>query len=240
MRQSMRTILTLTIPALSLASGCLTVEQVAGDPAIALEKHAFPLPPDFDGAPTQIGSGYVTGKALEQPIPFSHYRHAQLLGMDCQYCHSEARKSKHSGIPPLQTCMGCHQYVLTERPDIQKVAAAWQGGQGEPLQWKKVHDIADFVHFAHKPHLRGGLDCTECHGQVQLQGMAEPIHVGVDHQTGQPIIQERVVNVMIRETTMQMGWCIDCHANHPSIDKNYGDKADLRRAELKDCWTCHK
>jgi hypothetical protein len=39
---------------------------------------------------------------------------------------------------------------------------------------------------------------------------------------------------------MQMGWCLDCHASHPSIDKNYGDKANLRRAELKDCWTCHK
>jgi hypothetical protein len=37
-----------------------------------------------------------------------------------------------------------------------------------------------------------------------------------------------------------MGWCLDCHAQHESIDTNYGDKAELRRAELKDCYTCHK
>ena len=34
--------------------------------------------------------------------------------------------------------------------------------------------------------------------------------------------------------------CLDCHASHPTIDENYGEKSDLRRAELKDCWTCHK
>jgi hypothetical protein len=46
--------------------------------------------------------------------------------------------------------------------------------------------------------------------------------------------------VMVRETTLQMGWCLECHENHPSIDENYGTAATLRRAELKDCWTCHK
>lgn len=129
MRQPMRTILTFTLPVLLAGPACLTAEHVTGDPAIEVETHAFPLPPDFDGAPTQIGSGYVTGKALEQPIPFSHYRHAQVLGMDCQYCHSEARKSKHSGIPPLQTCMGCHQYVRTDKPDIQKLSSYWKIGR---------------------------------------------------------------------------------------------------------------
>jgi hypothetical protein len=240
MRSRMRTTPTLLMPALLLATGCPDMAWVAGDPAIELETHAFPLPPSVDGAKTQIGSGYITGEALEQPIPFSHYKHAQMLGIDCQYCHSEARKSKHSGIPPVQTCMGCHQWVKTDSPDIQMVASYWNGGSGEPIQWKKVHDIADFVHFAHKPHIRGGVDCTECHGQMQLQGMPERIHVGVDHATGDSIFTDMVVNVAIRETTMQMGWCIDCHASHPSIDKNYGEKADLRRAELKDCWTCHK
>ena len=51
---------------------------------------------------------------------------------------------------------------------------------------------------------------------------------------------EVVIDVMIRESTLQMGWCLDCHESHPSIDENYGEQANLRRAELKDCWTCHK
>jgi hypothetical protein len=49
-----------------------------------------------------------------------------------------------------------------------------------------------------------------------------------------------VDQVMVREASLQMGWCLACHADHPSIDKNYGDGASLRRAELKDCGTCHK
>lgn len=265
-------------------TGCLEASDVSGDTAIPLDTHAFPLPPD-DPDQTfsvsakvedrsdvltsdyeyQIGSGYVTGKALPQPIQFPHYTHAQVLGMECQYCHSEARKSKHSGIPPVQSCMGCHKWAMTDRPQIQKLTAYWNEGngdtwlkqaytgglteddekilaegQGETLPWKKVHDIPDFVHFAHKPHIRAGVDCTECHGQMQLQGMKEKVQVGIDHQTGDPIVEEHVVNVNIRETTMQMGWCIDCHSQHPSVDKNYGDKAEIRRAELKDCWTCHK
>jgi hypothetical protein len=39
---------------------------------------------------------------------------------------------------------------------------------------------------------------------------------------------------------LKMGWCLDCHATHPNIDENYGAKAELRRSELKDCYTCHK
>ncbi|MEZ4240256.1 MAG: hypothetical protein R3F59_29695 [Myxococcota bacterium] len=53
-------------------------------------------------------------------------------------------------------------------------------------------------------------------------------------------VYRKVDKVMVREATLQMGWCLDCHASHPSVDKNYGDAAALRRAELKDCWTCHK
>lgn len=270
MRHHQRFLALAATAALLGATGCLESQDVSGDPAIELDTHAFPLPPDFSaeaGAPveTQISSGYVTGRALPQPVRFPHYTHAQVLGMDCQYCHSEARKSKHSGVPPVQTCMGCHQWVKTDAAEIQKLTAYWEQGNGPtllkastggtlsdeelatleetnamPVPWQKVHDIPDFVHFAHKPHIRAGVDCTECHGQIQLQGMKEKVQVGIDHESGDPIFEEHVVNVMIRETTMQMGWCIDCHSNHPSIDENYGEKADLRRAELKDCWTCHK
>ncbi|MFK7928837.1 MAG: cytochrome c3 family protein [Myxococcota bacterium] len=275
---------TFTAALLLSTVGCLTVEDVSGDPAILLDEHAFPLPPSNDAfvfpvsptvedrqsvidaeIETQIGSGYVTGVALEQPIQFPHYTHAQVLGMECQYCHSEARKSKHSGIPPLQSCMGCHKWVKTDQPEIKKLTAIWNEakgdthmksaysasmsdedkkvvsqGQVDSIEWNKVHDIPDFVHFAHKPHIRAGVNCTECHGQMQLQGMKENVMVGVNHTTGENEYEEAVVNVVIRETTMQMGWCLDCHASHPSVDANYGDKANLRRAELKDCWTCHK
>jgi hypothetical protein len=247
-------------------AGCPDVDVSVDDPKHPVTDHSL-FPEHISKENAQVAAGRETGRSLEQPIAFPHYTHAVTLEMDCQYCHSEARKSIHSGVPPVQTCMNCHQHVKKDAPEPQKMWGyckpvdtagnpvglrkakdKWQAtklkpGQdvvadedigkvdypapgaftctGDPIPWNKVHDLPDYVNFTHKRHIRGGLDCTECHGQVSLLGQ-EPDRI------------------MIRETSLQMGWCIDCHGTHPSIDKNYGDKADLRRAELKDCWTCHK
>jgi hypothetical protein len=251
----MRNVLLLTATA-SLAgvlSACEVKEaEKYGDPKFPLVDHS--LLPLYGPNTGQIATGIVYGEALEQPIMFSHVVHAGEDGIACQYCHSEARKSIHAGVPALEVCMGCHRYVKTDSPEVQKIHQAWCGKPsctvaedefgrfvpdpaGKPIAWNKVHDLPDFVHFNHSRHIQGGVDCTECHGQVQLQGKYErvPIPGGAAGAT-----YRQVDSVMVREAPLQMGWCLDCHASHPKIDENYGDKADLRRAELKDCWTCHK
>ncbi len=153
---------------------------------------------------------------LEQPIAYSHKLHAGDLQIDCQYCHSMARRSIHAGVPPTQTCMNCHAMIdTTDRPELVKLKEYWD--KGEPIPWMKVHDLPDFVYFSHKRHIRGGLDCTECHGDV----------------AGTMTQAQRV-------KPLNMGWCLDCHKNHKAVDDNYGAQAELRRAELKDCYTCHK
>jgi len=58
-----------------------------------------------------IGFGRQQGYAPEQPIKFSHATHAGLQGIDCQYCHDGARRSKHSIIPAANTCMNCHRAI---------------------------------------------------------------------------------------------------------------------------------
>lgn len=246
----------LSTSAFLLLSSCWVAEyDKIGDPKFPIEPHR--LYPLYLPSTGQLAAGAVTGKddALEQPIPFSHNIHAETLAIQCEYCHSEARRSIHGGVPPLQTCMGCHQTVKTDNPDVQKIHQAWCGQPnckveedvfGTPVApaaatippWQKVHDLPDYVYFAHKRHIRAGLACTECHGQVTLQGAKEivPNEAG----TADAASVSAVRTVMTRESSLQMGWCLDCHAIHPSIDQNYGEKADLRRAELKDCWTCHK
>lgn len=237
------------------AGACLLLTACPVDEAGMYEDAKFPLNyhpllPEHGPSNGQIATGVFTGRALEQPIGFSHLLHAGQLKIDCQYCHSEARKSIHGGVPPLQTCMGCHSQIRTENPQIQQIHQAWCGqpkcelkenefGQpvreasATPLQWNKVHDAPDYVHFNHSRHVKAGVNCTECHGQVQLQGQYELVDQGG--------VQVRQVDeVMIREGSLQMGWCLNCHATHPSVDANYGEGAPLRRAELKDCWTCHK
>jgi len=47
----------------------------------------------------------------EQPIKFSHVTHAGLNKIECQYCHDGARRSKHSVIPAVNTCMNCHRAI---------------------------------------------------------------------------------------------------------------------------------
>jgi hypothetical protein len=238
---------------LGLLAGCVPEEASQyGDPNHPLDYH--PLLPQYWPGNGQIAAGRPTGLVLDQPIAFSHYVHATELSIDCQYCHYEARRSIHSGVPPLQTCMGCHAYEKLESPEVQKIHQAWCGQpkctpredefgrlvpepNSVPLEWSKVHDLPDYVHFNHQRHIKGGVNCTECHGQIKLQGQytLEPIPGDPQGRS-----YRKVEKVMVRETSLQMGWCLDCHASHPSIDTNYGEAASLRRAELKDCWTCHK
>ncbi len=235
-----------------------------------------PLLPQGERSETQISAGVVTGEGPDQPIAFPHNRHVPRDGIQCEYCHSAARNSIHAGTPEISTCMGCHKSVLTDSPEIQLLTEYWN--KKEPVPWKKVHDLPDFVNFSHKRHVRAGVNCTECHGQVATQGPksfkdaegnlvfrkppasqhGEAVHHD-EAELAKLTPAERAAatlgtpeNEMVREATLQMGWCLDCHASHPSVVENYCPKdasgqdvencpeANLRRAELKDCWTCHK
>jgi hypothetical protein len=239
-------------------AGCPEPSSFDGDPTFEVKAHSLlpeaPSPFDDSATPWHLGAGAITGEGPEQPIAFPHYRHVTEIGMQCEYCHSSARKSIHGGVPETKVCAGCHWQVKGQtdraKTEIAKITSFGEGcgyaGSGtlnekcDPIPWKKVHDAPDFVHFNHSRHVQGGVQCTECHGQVGLQGRPEKMLE--KNEQGELVEVEKIPEgrVMVRETTMQMGWCLDCHAQHPSIDKNYGDQANLRRAELKDCWTCHK
>ncbi|THH41753.1 c-type cytochrome [Neolewinella litorea] len=76
----------------------------------------------------------------EQPIKFSHEVHAGIHKIECQYCHDGARRSKHSVIPAVNTCMNCHrainygsQYGTAE---ITKIFAAigWDPTEGAYIE----------------------------------------------------------------------------------------------------------
>ena len=170
--------------------------------------------------------GRVEQPVDEQPIEFNHSIHAGTvedggMGMDCQYCHSGARKSKHAGVPSQQVCAGCHLSVPSEgRPELEKLKTYLGDGENAdtPIPWVKVHDLPDFVHFNHSRHIQGGVDCMECHADMSKETVA----------------------VRAESMSMEMGWCLECHNDHPSVDENYGVGAEARRAELKDCLTCHQ
>ena len=78
-------------------------------------KYLFPPPvpvfsdPERSFENERVDYGAVQeSEELEQPINYSHKLHAGELQIECQYCHTYARRSIHAGIPSSQICMNCH------------------------------------------------------------------------------------------------------------------------------------
>lgn len=132
-----------------------------------------------------LGLSDNRGYAPEQPIPFSHKKHASQLKIDCQYCHTKVDEGRHATIPSMSLCLNCHQVVKPDSPYIQKMKELAVAGKS--FEWVKVHDMPDFVFFNHRPHIAKGVDCTVCHGDVANMTKVE---------------QAKQLN---------MGFCIDCH-----------------------------
>lgn len=87
-----------------------------------------------------IHLGRQQGYQPDQPIKFSHATHAGLQKIDCQYCHDGARRSKHSVIPALNTCMNCHNAIKVGSTygtaELSKIYAAigWDPNQAKYIE----------------------------------------------------------------------------------------------------------
>ncbi len=134
--------------------------------------------------------GYVVNdlyadRSPSQPIDFSHKIHAGDNKVPCLYCHIYADKSTVSGVPSVERCMGCHRVVKADSPLIKELTSYWK--RKEPIPWVKVHNLPDHVYFPHKRHVKAGLQCQQCHGDVASM--------------------KRITRV----SPLTMGWCISCH-----------------------------
>ncbi|MCB2231551.1 cytochrome c3 family protein [bacterium] len=122
-----------------------------------------------------------------QPVPFSHKLHAGDLGMDCRYCHNTVEQTAWAAVPPTTTCMNCHKLVLPESEKLLPVRESF--ATGRPIEWVRVHKIPDYAFFNHGVHVRAGVGCFSCHGNV------------------------RQMEIVKQEEPLSMGWCLDCHRN---------------------------
>lgn len=130
-------------------------------------------------------AAFYPGTTPEQPINFSHKIHAGEFEIPCMYCHTQARRSISAGVPSVNKCVGCHNNVATDRPQIRKVINYFENK--EPIPWIKVHDLPDFVYFPHKRHVQADVECQTCHGPVESM--------------------EKVT----RMAPVKMGECLACH-----------------------------
>jgi cytochrome c7-like protein len=132
------------------------------------------------------------GYAPKQPIPYSHKLHADELGLDCRYCHSNVERSQEAMIPPTQTCMGCHAVVRSDSPRLAALRDSWTSGN--PVPWVRVHELPEHAYFDHSAHLSAGVagdaagvGCASCHGRI-----------------------DQMDEVRL-EAPLAMGWCLECH-----------------------------
>lgn len=130
-----------------------------------------------------------------QPVAYTHKVHLNTVGLQCTFCHAGVDQGPDARIPNVTLCMTCHQVIATDKPEIKKIAAYKASGQEIP--WQRVYGFEPSAHvkFNHAPHIRAGVDCAKCHGDLRTMTVAER---KVDHT---------------------MGFCTECHRqNNASVD----------------------
>lgn len=198
----------------------------------------------------------------KQPIFYSHKVHAGINQINCQYCHAGVNDSRQAMIPSSNTCMNCHKQIseyageqlfdhdgnkIDGTAEIAKLyeAAGWDPGKkdykrkkdgsidAKPIEWVKVHNLADYVYFNHSQHVAiGKVQCQTCHGPIQDMDEVKQF------------------------APLSMGWCINCHREtdvdfqnngYYSIFEKYhqeikdGKRDGVTEAELggTECAKCH-
>ena len=120
-----------------------------------------------------------------QPLPFSHKKHIS-NGLDCKDCHSMPDPGDEMTFPATAKCMTCHVEIKKDSPAIQLLAD--YNKKGEPVPWKRVYRVPDYVFFSHKIHLtQAKAMCETCHGPVRDR------------------------DVIRKEKDTSMASCMDCH-----------------------------
>jgi len=96
--------------------------------------------------------------------------------------------------------MLCHAAIATEHPEVQKLAGYMERGE-EPL-WVRVYGFTPEAHviFRHAAHVKAGVECATCHGELSEMTVAEP---AVHHDMGTCLNCHR-----------EMGASEDCAACH--------------------------
>jgi len=182
-------------------------------------------------------SRYMTNAGVEvlQPVPFSHQHHVGGLGIDCRYCHTTVESSPSAGMPSTETCMTCHKEIYTSERMLAPLRESWR--ENEPIRWRRVYHMPDFVFFDHSIHVAQGVGCTECHGDVDAMPLVHK---------NQPTF---------------MKWCLDCH-QHPEQRVRPREEVfsvawerpveweprgtmlaqeyDIEHGALNDCTMCHR
>jgi menaquinone reductase, multiheme cytochrome c subunit len=129
--------------------------------------------------------------------------------------------------------MNCHILIGTDKETLDPVRESF--ANNTPIEWVRIHNLPEYAYFDHSLHLRSGVGCIECHGNVAMM--------------------EKVTQV----EPLSMGWCLKCHRDpgphlrppsqitnmywHPDKDHSEWVKKFIHENDInppEDCSACHR
>ena len=181
--------------------------------------------------------GNQEGYAPKQEIAFSHKVHAGDLAISCLYCHYNAPKGPHAGIPPANLCMNCHRLVTasSEVTSAEKEKARQEGKPPNRIISKELQKLYDALDLKDPLQAEPGKD-TKPIRWVKVHNLPEytrfdhraHVHAKVACQECHGAVEK--MDVISQSNSLSMGWCVRCHKDHKEIEG---------RKPSTDCAACH-
>jgi len=182
-------------------------------------------------------SSYVTQTEVtrEQPVPFSHKHHVSGLGIDCRYCHTSVEEIGFAGIPSTKTCMTCHSQIWSDSPMLEPVRESFQTDTS--LEWIRVHDLPDFVYFNHSIHVKKGIGCVSCHGQVDEMPLVWKAH-SLDMEWCLACHRQPEQFIRPREYVFRLDW--QSESDQAALGASLVKEYHIDKSKLTNCSLCHR
>jgi hypothetical protein len=176
-----------------------------------------------------------------QPIAYSHRLHAGELQIQCLYCHSNADKSRHAGIPAMNVCMNCHSSVTATLAAVrqEEQAAQQQNRPPQPVESKELRKLYDALALDKTLMPIPGktptpIAWTRIHKLPDFVYFNHSAHVNATVRCQQCHGPIETMERVRQYAPLTMGWCVNCHR-----DVNANGVNGKQVHASTDCVTCH-
>lgn len=173
------------------------------------------------------GLPYLMYRPVEQPLSFSHKVHTgEGVGLTCNDCHPVLEDGRFAGIPPVETCAGCHQEAQGDAPN-ERILVEEYVHKGREIPWRVYSRQPENVEFSHSVHVRlAGIACQRCHGAHDTTESLPPAQINRLTGYSRDIWGHSQVRLNLRPGEgKKMADCSGCHR---------------RQGVEESCLDCHK
>jgi hypothetical protein len=139
------------------------------------------------GLVVALAGCFAAMRAASGPPRFDHAAHLK-RDLACIDCHEGGATKDRAGMPPIDTCTGCHE-PKDDRPEVTASIRDYMDARtANAFPTPAVHGPTyRDVKFSHKRHADAKVDCAKCHEGATKGALAAPAG------------------------PMAMDTCVDCH-----------------------------